>query len=86
MHHAAGLGYTKPCSQPFMAVRRSGLFGFANNILNISLNAQAAGVEALYGRSIMGTFHGMWSVGGVIGGIVGAIIAPWGYRRWRTLW
>ena len=53
-------------------------FGFANNILNISLNAQAVGVEALYGRSIMGTFHGMWSVGGVIGGIVGAIIAPLG--------
>lgn len=53
-------------------------FGFTNNILNISLNAQAVGVEALYGRSIMGTFHGMWSVGGVVGGIVGAIIAPLG--------
>ena len=28
-------------------------FGFANNMLNISLNAQAVGVETLYGRSIM---------------------------------
>lgn len=54
------------------------LFGFTNNILNISLNAQAVSVEALYGRSIMGSFHGMWSVGGVVGGIVGAIIAPLG--------
>ena len=33
-------------------------FGFANNMLNISLNAQAVGVETLYGRSIMATFHG----------------------------
>lgn len=31
-------------------------FGFANNMLNISLNAQAVGVETLYGRSIMATF------------------------------
>lgn len=61
-----------------MCIMPLAFFGFANNILNISLNAQAVGVEALYGRSIMGTFHGMWSVGGVIGGIVGAIIAPLG--------
>ena len=47
-------------------------FGFANNMLNISLNAQAVGVETLYGRSIMATFHGMWSLGGVAGCIIGS--------------
>ncbi len=53
-------------------------FGFADNMLNIALNSQAVGVETLYGRSIMATFHGMWSLGGVIGGVVGAILAPLG--------
>lgn len=53
-------------------------FGFADNMLNIALNSQAVGVETLYGRSIMATFHGMWSLGGVTGGIVGAILAPLG--------
>ena len=43
-------------------------FGFANNMLNISLNAQAVGVEILYGRSIMATFRGRWGLGGVAGG------------------
>jgi MFS family permease len=54
------------------------LLGFANNMLNISLNAQAVGVETLYGRSIMATFHGMWSLGGVAGCIIGSIVAPLG--------
>lgn len=53
-------------------------FGFFNNMLNIALNAQAVGVETLYGRSIMATFHGMWSLGGVAGGLVGSILAPLG--------
>ena len=53
-------------------------FGFANNMLNISLNAQAVGVETLYGRSIMATFHGMWSLGRVAGCIIGSIVAPLG--------
>ena len=53
-------------------------FGFSNNLLNISLNAQAVGVERLYRRSIMGSFHGMWSIGAVTGGIIGAVAAPAG--------
>lgn len=53
-------------------------FGFANNMLNIALNTQAVDVELLYSRSIMATFHGMWSLGGLVGGLVGAFIAPRG--------
>lgn len=53
-------------------------FGFSNNLLNISLNAQAVGVERLYRRSNMGSFHGMWSIGAVTGGIIGAVAAPAG--------
>lgn len=53
-------------------------FGFANNMLNIALNTQAVDVEILYSRSIMATFHGMWSLGGLVGGLLGAAIAPQG--------
>lgn len=53
-------------------------FGFVYNMNNIALNAQAVGVEVLYRRSIIATFHGMWSLGGVVGGIIGAFVAPMG--------
>lgn len=54
------------------------LFGFASNTFNIALNAQAVDVECLYRRPIMSTFHGMWSLGGVAGGTLGAVVAPLG--------
>ncbi|HIW01231.1 MAG TPA: MFS transporter [Candidatus Desulfovibrio intestinipullorum] len=53
-------------------------FGFVYNMANIALNSQAVGVEILYRRSIIATFHGMWSLGGVIGGLIGAVVAPLG--------
>lgn len=43
------------------------LFGFCGNLLNISINTQAIGVEAAYGRSIMASFHGLWSLAGFTG-------------------
>ncbi len=42
-------------------------FGFCGNLLNISINTQAIGVEAAYGRSIMASFHGLWSLAGFTG-------------------
>ncbi|MDO9373087.1 MAG: MFS transporter [Ferruginibacter sp.] len=50
------------------------LFGFCGNIMNISVNTQAVGVEALYGRSIMASFHGVWSLAGFSGAAVGALM------------
>jgi MFS family permease len=47
------------------------LFGFSGNLLNISMNTQAVEVEALYGRSIMASFHGLWSVASFSGALVG---------------
>lgn len=49
-------------------------FGFAGNMSNIAINTQAIGVEALYKRSIMASFHGMWSVAGFTGAAVGTIM------------
>ncbi len=49
--------------------------GMMANLMNISTNTQACYLEKLYGRNIMSSFHGMWSLGGFAGGIVGAVFA-----------
>ena len=46
-------------------------FGSSRNILNLSMNAQAVGVQHFYTKSIMTTFHGVWSVAGFAGAAVG---------------
>ena len=50
-------------------------FGMMANLMNIATNTQACLVEKLYGRNIMSSFHGLWSLGGFAGGIVGAVFA-----------
>lgn len=50
------------------------LFGMAGNISNIAINTQAVGVEARYGRNIMASFHGMWSLAGFAGAGIGAFM------------
>ncbi|HEX8425885.1 MFS transporter [Hymenobacter sp.] len=47
-------------------------FGSSRNLLNISVNAQSVGVQALYDRSIIARFHGVWSVAGFAAAAVGA--------------
>ncbi|MRG44758.1 MFS transporter [Chitinophaga sp. SYP-B3965] len=49
-------------------------FGASRNMLNISMNAQSVGVQALYQRSIITTFHGIWSVAGFCGAGLGGIM------------
>lgn len=49
--------------------------GMTANLMNISSNTQACYLEKLYGRNIMSSFHGMWSLGGFAGGIAGAMFA-----------
>jgi MFS family permease len=47
------------------------LFGLWGNLFNISVNTQAVGIETIYGRSIMSTFHGLWSLAGFTGAAIG---------------
>ncbi len=47
------------------------LFGSSRNLLNLSMNAQAVEVQGLYGKSIMTSFHGLWSMAGFAGAAVG---------------
>jgi MFS family permease len=50
------------------------LFGMSGNLCGISINTQGVGVERLYRRSIMASFHGLWSLAGFTGGIVSAFM------------
>jgi len=50
------------------------LFGVSGNVCNISVNTQGVAAERLYGRPIMATFHGGWSLAGFVGALVGLIM------------
>lgn len=50
------------------------LFGFAGNLLNIAMNTQGVSVEHSYGRSIMASFHGVWSLAGFTGAAIGTLM------------
>ncbi|WP_161888427.1 MFS transporter [Pontibacter russatus] len=43
------------------------LFAFCMRVLNISMNTQAITLQKLYDRKINGSFHGLWSTGGIAG-------------------
>jgi predicted MFS family arabinose efflux permease len=48
------------------------IFGMLGNIMNISLNTQALGLEDQLGKSILASFHGVWSMAGFTGAGLGA--------------
>ncbi len=50
------------------------VFGICGNLSNISVNTQGVGVERLYRRSIMASFHGLWSLAGFTGGLIAAFM------------
>jgi len=49
-------------------------FGCSRNLFNISLNAQSIAVQKMYSRSIIATFHGIWSLAGFGGAALGALM------------
>jgi MFS family permease len=50
------------------------IFGVCGNMCNISVNTQALNAEALYGRPIMSSFHGLWSTAGAVGALTGYLM------------
>ena len=55
------------------------LFGLWANMINIAMNTQAVGVESMYGRSIMASFHGLWSLAGFTGAVLGSFFVSHGF-------
>lgn len=51
------------------------VYGAFIGSMDVAMNAQAAATENEYGRPIMASFHGMWSVGGLIGAPIGGAFA-----------
>ena len=47
------------------------LFGIFWNLTDISLNTQAIGIEKIFGKTIMGSFHGAWSLAACLGAVIG---------------
>ena len=58
------------------------LFGFANGVMDVSMNTQAVYVERLYGRPILAAFHALFSCGGFVGALFGSatLAAEWDIR------
>lgn len=47
------------------------VFGIFANLTNISVNTQGVYTEGLFKRTIMSSFHGMWSLAGFTGALIG---------------
>ena len=59
------------------------VFGMGGNLLNISINTQAIGTEALYGRTIMASYHGLWSLAGFSGAAIGTLFINLHWLPWQ---
>jgi MFS family permease len=71
----APLGMVSSVPQLMAALLVMGMF---NGGLDVAMNAQAALVEKAYGRPIMASFHGLWSVGGLAGATLGGAVLAQG--------
>ena len=47
------------------------LFGSSGNMMNIAINTQAIALEKLYQKTIISSFHGMWSAAGLFAAFLG---------------
>ncbi len=72
--YVAALSCIGLAQQPWQLVLALIAFGIFGNLCNISVNTQAVHAENLYGRSIMASFHGIWSTAGFTGAMVGSLM------------
>jgi MFS family permease len=59
------------------------LFGAASGLMDVAMNAHGALVERYYGRPVMASLHGLWSVGGLVGAVTGGLAARAGWTPAR---
>ncbi|MBU3822375.1 MFS transporter [Flavobacteriaceae bacterium XHP0103] len=60
----AGIGYA---TTTFTLVLAICMFSFFMRILNISMNTQSITLQNKYEKRVVGSFHGLWSTGGLTG-------------------
>ncbi len=51
------------------------VYGLGVGAVDAGMNMQGVRVQTAYGRSIMASFHGLWSVGGILGALYAAGVA-----------
>jgi MFS family permease len=51
----------------FLLIAAICLFAFSTRIFNISVNTQAISLQKQFEKKINGSFHGLWSTGGIVG-------------------
>ncbi|MFV0286661.1 MAG: MFS transporter [Demequina sp.] len=54
------------------------LVGVTDAWVDVAQNAHGLQVQKLYQRSILNSFHGLWSIGAVVGGLIGGVCAGLG--------
>ena len=52
-----------------------GLLGATMGAMDVAMNSQASLLEKAHERSIMASFHGLWSLGGLVGAAAGGVFA-----------
>ncbi|MDT0305109.1 MFS transporter [Streptomonospora wellingtoniae] len=83
---AVGSGLALACVLPLVATAPAwwvfalGMFclGWTDAWMDSAMNAHGLRVQRRYGRTIINSFHGLWSVAAVAGGTVGTSMAGWG--------
>lgn len=65
--HAICLSLIGFADTTFKLVAAVCFFAFSMRIFNISMNTQAIAVQKQFDRKINGSFHGLWSTGGIAG-------------------
>jgi len=72
------------CALPILSPDVTALFlaclvyGAVSGVLDVSMNNEAARVELTAGRALMSSFHGLFSVGGLAGAGIGALLVGFG--------
>lgn len=54
------------------------VMGACNGAMDVAMNAQGIAVERRYRRPVMASFHGLFSVGGLVGSAAGGVVAGLG--------
>jgi MFS family permease len=59
------------------------LLGVTGNMANIAVNTQGVETEKLYNRPINTTFHGVWSIAGFTGAMIGLLMINLHIKPWQ---
>ncbi|MGU3432347.1 MFS transporter [Actinomycetes bacterium M1A6_2h] len=72
-----GVGVVAAGVSPTAVALAASLFlaGAADSITDVAQNAHGLRVQRAYGRSILNSFHAVWSIGAVTGGVMGGAAA-----------